>query len=306
MRDGRGGGGGGEECGGGGQIELHARAFDRFFARPRMASTYKPVLAGALVDACRWDEDDGLVGREWIRGEEGGRVSVGLDFVAVRFAKFYWDMVAGFEARHMPERMADPDDPAMDTLNIVKEINAEIEERERGEIRRAAASAGTDPRDVSRAAADAAARARAGSGRPPTLKELASDEMAPFRRRVVARAIRPEVLRHLRDDMPELCEDRQGENRIVLASGAVAYMKQSRATLKAALAYTIARHLEEVNPSMRHVASKIRPDMPYDDRLKSVVSLESRSMVQRADIDSLCRISSDLTAGLERLAALRT
>ena len=293
-------GGGGE-----GRLEAYARAFDRFFARPRMSSTYKPVLVSALVDAGRWEEDDRLEGRQWIRRESDGRISVGLDFVAVRFAKFYWDMAAGFGARHAPERMADADDPSRDVLNIVKVINEEIEKRERAEVCRAAMAAGADPGDVAEAAAGAARRARAGgAGGPPTLAELASDEMAAFRQRVVARAIKPEVLRHLQEGMPELYE-RDGD-RIVLDAEAVRYMGLAGAALKAGLSHMIAVLLEEVNPSMRHAASKVRQDVPYEERLKKVVRLEARAMEQRADVESLYRISSDLTAGLERLAALRT
>ena len=291
------------ECGGDGRLEAYARAFDRFFARPRMSSTYKPVFVASLVDAGRWKWDDRLAGRQWIRGEDGGRVSVGLDFVAARFAKFYWDMAAGFGARHAPERMADADDPSRDVLNIIKVINEEIEGRERAEIRRAAMSAGGDPEDVAEAAAAAARTARA-AGRPPTLEELASDEMAPFRQRVVARAIKPEVLHHMRESMPELYE-RDGD-RIVLDGEAVRYMGIAGAALKAGLSHMISVHLEEVNPSMRHAASKTRQDVPYEERLRRVMRLEARAMEQRADVESLYRISSDLTAGLERLAALRT
>lgn len=290
-----------------GRLEAYARAFDRFFARPRMSSTYKPVFVGALVDVGRWEEDDRLEGRRWIRRESDGRISVGLDFVAVRFAKFYWDMAAGFGARHAPERMADADDPSRDVLNIVKVISEEIEKRERAEVRRAAMSAGSDPRDIAEAASDAARRARAGAGGaggPPTLAELASDEMAAFRQRVVARAIKPEVLRHLQEGMPELYE-RDGD-RIVLDADAVRYRGMAGAALKAGLSHMIAVLLEEVNPSMRHAASKARQDVPYEERLKKVVRLEARAMEQRADVESLYRISSDLTAGLERLAALKT
>lgn len=272
-----------------------------------MSSTYKPVFVSALVDAGRWEEDDRLEGRRWIRKEADGRISVGLDFVAVRFAKFYWDMAAGFGARHAPERMADADDPSRDVLNIVKVISEEIEKRERAEVRRAAMSAGSDPSDVAEAAADAARRVRAGgggAGGPPTLAELASDEMAAFRQRVVARAIKPEVLRHLHEGMPELYE-RDGD-RIILDAEAVRYMGLAGAALKAGLSHMIAVLLEEVNPSMRHAASKVRQDVPYEERLKKVVRLEARAMEQRADVESLYRISSDLTAGLERLAALKT
>lgn len=296
---------GGDRGGGGDRHARYADAFDRFFAKPNLASTYKPVLAGALVDAGLWEDGGRLAGRQWIRAEDSGRISVGLDFVAVRFAKFYWDMAAGFDARHMPERMADPDDPARDTLNIVKAINAEIKGWEEDEIQRAAVSAGSDPGAVSRAAAEAARRVRAGF-KPPTLERLASDDMAPFRQRVVAKSIKPEALRHLHDDMPELYDIVRGENRIVLDREALEYMGRYEATLRLALSQLIARHLEEVNPSMRHVVAKTRLGAPYEDRLKDVMRLEAKAVEQKADIDRLCNMSSDLTAGLERLAALRT
>ena len=69
--------------------------------------------------------------------------------------------------------------------------------------------------------------------RPPTLEELASDGMAPFRKKVVARAIKPEALRRLREGMAELYEYERGGDRIVLDGEAVRYTGLAGAALKA-------------------------------------------------------------------------
>lgn len=281
----------------------YARMFDEFFKRPRMASTYKPVFLNALVDVGRWGGGKPLEGQQWIR-DEGNRICVGLDFLAARFAKFYWEIVAGFYARHMPERMGDPDDPKKDVVNIVKIINDMIEAMERAELHSAALSANANPADMYRAVADAAGRAFV-KNRPPTLKELTSDKMAEFRRRVIAESIKPEVLDHLHRSMPDLYEVRQDEDCIVLDSEAVKYMGRSESSLRAALSHIIAKHMEGDNPADRYMSTKVDLGAEYNDRLKKVRMLESKALAQREDIAVLCKISSGLTAGLERLAVLK-
>ena len=150
-------------------------------------------------------------------------------------------------------------------------------------------------------AADAARRALAET-RPPTLAELASAEMAPFRREVISKAVRPEVLVHLQTDMPDLYEVHARQDSIGLDPQAVRYMGQASSALKTALNYTIARRLEEFNPTTRHIAVKIDGDMSYEDRIRKVKALEARALEARQDVAPLHKISSELTAGLEKLA----
>ena len=89
-----------------------------------MAGTYKPVLLAALVDIAARKSGGPLDAGGWVSNEDG-RVRVDLELVAVPFAKYYWDMVAGFGPRHTPVRMADPDDPGRD-VNIVGLIRDEV------------------------------------------------------------------------------------------------------------------------------------------------------------------------------------
>ena len=102
--------------------------------------------------------------------------------------------------------------------------------------------------------------------------------MAPFRKKVVAGAIKPEVIRRLRKGMPDLYEYERGWDHIVLDGEAVRCMGLAGAALKAGLCHLIAVQLEEVSPSMRHAAAKTRQDIAYEDRPKRVARLEAMVM----------------------------
>ena len=217
--------------------------FNEFFKNSRMSSTYKPVLLAALVDVASRRPGGPLDAGKWI-SVEGGRICVDLELVAVPFAKHYWDMAAAFDPRHTPPRMADPGNPGRDIsiVGLIRDEMARMKEEEAcGEM--AGAGAGGAARGRRRGAVPSLA-----GSIPPTLAELASDKMAGFRRRVVARSIKPNVLAHLHKDMLGLYEIERGGNRIMLDAAAMDYMKRDAAALKAALGELVARHLEAVNP----------------------------------------------------------
>ena len=87
----------------------YIRMFNRFFEKGKMAGTYKAVFLRALTDIGKYHRDD-LIGKQWIH-HDGDEVQLDLDFIASRLAKYYWDMEIAFGMRHMPERMADADEP---------------------------------------------------------------------------------------------------------------------------------------------------------------------------------------------------
>lgn len=92
--------------------------FNRFFSNQRrMSSTYKPVFLRALLDV--GDLHDarkakGLAGRQWLEIRDGSLL-VDLNFIAVRFAKYYWDMEYSFRLR----QSHDPND-----ANITRLVRA--------------------------------------------------------------------------------------------------------------------------------------------------------------------------------------
>ena len=82
--------------------------FARFFSSARLASTYKPVFLRSLLDvgdlADRSKKAE-IVGRKWLKFRcYGERLFVDLNFIAVRFAKYYWDMEYRFKLRQSQDR----------------------------------------------------------------------------------------------------------------------------------------------------------------------------------------------------------
>ena len=270
--------------------------FNGFFKNPGMRSTYKPVFLAALVDVAAREKGGPLDAGRWL-STVGGRVRVDLELVAIPFAKYYWDMAAAFSPRHLPARMADPDNPGGD-INIVGLIHYEIartKEEEACRERFGAAGAAKAARGRRRGASAPA------GGAPPTLEELASDRMAGFRGRVVARSIRPEVLVHLRKDGFSLYEVERGKSSIVLDKEAVEYMRRNAAMLKAALSDLVARHLEDNNPSALHVATMVNLNKWHEDKAEKAAELEGKAIPPRDDLGPLYAKSLDVTAGLARM-----
>ena len=260
-----------------------------------MASTYKPVFLATLVDIAARKSGGPLDAGRWL-SDEGDRICVDLELVAVPFAKYYWDMTAAFDPRHTPPRMAGSGKPGRD-INIVELIRDESlrmkEEacRERAGGARAAGAGRGQKRDVP------------AGGAPPTLEELASDEMEEFRGRVVARSIRREVLPHLRKF--GLYEYRRGRDCIVLDKEAMAYMRRNATMLKTALSDLVARHLEDNNPSKLHVATMVNLNKWHEGKDEKAAELKGKSMVPRDDLVPLYTMSLDLAAGLGRLYRAR-
>ena len=290
--------------------------FNAFFRKPDMASTYKPVFLSGLVDIASRKAGGPLDVDGWI-STEGGLVRVDLNLAAVPFAKFYWDMLAGFGPRHTPLRMADDKSRSKDVVNIVKVINAEVARRKIEGLRAVAPGVGSGGNAVP------------ASGRPPTLKELASDVMAEFRESVIKESIKPEVVRHLASNAPGrgrgsgrdgagaskrrpskarfgLYEYMGRENCIVLDAGAVEYMRRNEFTLRAALGELVDRHLEKNNPAARHIATMVNLNRACKDKSREVDRL-ARAVAPPPpdDIDPLLNISLDLAAGLASLSRSR-
>lgn len=289
-----------------GQKVDYTGMFNAFFKEARLSSTYKPVLVAALVDVS--EGEDGVAGqmarRQWTRrGEHGIRVD--LNLLAALFARFYWDVAAGLGPRHMAPRMADPDDPDRDVV-ITRLIRDEVGKRKRMEAYRDMVEADEDLEGESK---ESRCRGkRPASDRPPALDELASDEMAGFRKKVIDEAIKPEALKHLLTDMEGIYTICRGESAIVLDAGAAAHMKRNAVTIRAALSHMIARRLEETNPSARHLATMADLNAEYGAKIERVKKQEASAAPRHPrqdDIGPLYTISLDLTAGLARLAKSR-
>ena len=287
----------------------YAAMFNRFFKSAKMSSTYKPFLAAALVDVIEGSSGRaGRAWREWMR-REGDGMRVDLNLVAALVARLYWDVTAGMDPRHTPPRMVNPDNPDED-IAIIGLIKEEAEKRKRRRACREIAGADGDIAGALGASRGRDRRAFAGDG-PPTLEELASDEMAGFRKKVI-KVIKREALVHLPTDM-DLYKACDGEDAIMLDAGAAAHMKRNAATIRTALGHMIARHLEDNNPSARHLATMVDLNARYGARIKRVKRQEAGATparvdpspplaVSQDDISPLYTMSLDLAAGLAKLS----
>ena len=66
-----------------------------------MSSTYKPVFLRAILDIGDLHNSETtqkLVGSKWLERKDK-KILVDLNFIAIRFAKYYWDMEYSFHLR---------------------------------------------------------------------------------------------------------------------------------------------------------------------------------------------------------------
>jgi hypothetical protein len=83
----------------------YLQRFGSFFRSADFSSSYKPVFLKSIMALADYDERNAtkLLGYQWIE-ETSDRLQVELDFPAIRFTKFYWDMYYRFKLRqsHTP------------------------------------------------------------------------------------------------------------------------------------------------------------------------------------------------------------
>ena len=84
----------------------YVRMFNQFFMRGKMSSTYKPVFLKCLLDLSKYHvggSNSNLAGSKWIE-VDGDVLTLDLNFIAARFAKYYWDMEHSFRLKQSPNR----------------------------------------------------------------------------------------------------------------------------------------------------------------------------------------------------------
>ncbi len=205
--------------------------FNRFFSKGHLASTYKPVFLRALLDIGDFEDSqkgDKLIGKEWITHKDG-KILLNLNFIAVRFAKYYWDMEYSFRLR----QSQDPQDANI--TRMVREYH--------------------DP-----------------AKKPPTIKELTHNNMEQFRKQVITKSIKPEVLVHLKTDMHEMYE-KIDSNTISFDDDIIEFLHVNKTLLKKGLNHVLAKYLEKLNPMTIQISNKIDYEKATRKTLKNQASL---------------------------------
>lgn len=190
--------------------------FGSFFANADLSSTYKPVFLKSALDLADYDNTH-LLGRNWIE-KSGDILRVELDFIAIRFAKYYWDMYYRFKLRQSHALM---------DANIQQFFKEQQD-----------------------------------ATKPPTLKELANPEHVQLRREIIAKSIKPQVLKRLNKDL-ELYKVIPHKNHILFDARIVGFFNKYRALLVPATNYILTRYLEKINFAPR-IAEKVLGKMPRD------------------------------------------
>ena len=215
--------------------------FDNFFRNSKKSSTYKPVFLRALLDIADLDDpngSEGMAGREWLC-RVGDRLRLDLNFIAIRYAKYYWDMEESFHLR----QTQDPHGARI--IRIIKEQKDTWKRRF-----------------------------------PPGISQLESGVMEPFRRKVISQAIKPEVLYHLRTDMPDLYV-KVDTNIIELDYGLVGFLHEHKTIIRQGLNGVIAKYLEKLNRMTPQIANKIDAERisrkPLNPRFKEQMHKSQKS-----------------------------
>ena len=221
--------------------------FNNFIKSRNMSSTYKPVFLLALTDLGKYGDED-LVGSHLIY-RDGDKVILDLNFVCVRFAIYYWDMEVAFKMRHMPLRVDDVYKPQKDVL-IVGLIRKEASDIARRKLRQATNEPNSENPLGERDGAGLKAQSVLGDLQPPTLEELASDDMEGFRHDVIRYAM-CDVLDKLTNDMPYLYEHKSKEKQIVLDSEIIEFFKEFSPMINHALNFILAEHFRRTTRTGR-------------------------------------------------------
>lgn len=183
-----------------------------------MSSTYKPVFLRALLDVGDLQDPTkarSLIGCEWLERKDG-KLLVDLNFIAIRFAKYYWDMEYSFRLR----QSQDPQDANI--TRLIKSIH------EQGK-------------------------------KPPTIEELAGKEMEYFRKKVIDKSIKREVLVHLLTDMQDLYK-KTNSSTISLDDDVIEFLYVHKILLKRGLTNVLAKYLEKLNRMTPQISNKIDSD----------------------------------------------
>jgi hypothetical protein len=75
----------------------YLQRFSVFFRNADFSSSYKPVFLKTITDIADYG-DAKLIGGEWL-SKKDDKLVVELDFLAARYAKYYWDMYYKFRLR---------------------------------------------------------------------------------------------------------------------------------------------------------------------------------------------------------------
>ena len=106
--------------------------------------------------------------------------------------------------------------------------------------------------------------------KPPTIWELAEDDMEFFRKTVIAKSLKREILVYLKNDMLQLYK-KIDSNTISLDADIIDFFHTYKTTLTYGLNYVTAKYLEKINNNVPNITSKVE----YDPTKRARTALNS-------------------------------
>lgn len=210
----------------------YLQKFNSFLSTASFSSTYKLVFLKSLLELAdyRISEPKSVIDHKWIQ-KDGTTIQVDLNFIAVPFTKYYWDMFYKFRLRQSQTKNQYGDDD----LNIHKNFK--------------------DEHGIAK--------------KPPkTADDLASKEYDSLRKKIIERSIRKEVLIHLSPS--GFYKIVKGKSYILMDSRIISFFKKYRIILDSAINYKITKYLEGINKSPQ-IAEKVlievkRPSLKPEEK----------------------------------------
>lgn len=92
---------------------------------------------------------------------------------------------------------------------------------------------------------------------PPSIATIAASNNKELRSKVIKLSIKPQVLKYLLTDMPDLYVRQKGTNNITLKTSLIQFLHDHRTIIKNGLNYKLTLGLETFNKSTPHIAMKV-------------------------------------------------
>lgn len=199
-------------------VTNYIRMFNQFFSKGQMSSTYKPVFLRSLLD----------LGKYNIHGSNNGLV--GNQWIQVDGDTVTLDL--NFIATRFIKYYWDMEHsfklkqaPGSNKAVIIKIIQTEQKIRD--------------------------------DKNPPSFREITDNNNDDLRSEVIRSSIKPQVLKFLLTDMPNLYIRQKGTNQIKLKTSLISFLKDHRVIIKNGLNYNLTKYLEKINKSIPQIAAKL-------------------------------------------------
>ena len=205
------------------------KIFDKYLKNIHASSSYQYAILYALVDVGKYGAKEHIVGQRWIRQYEN-KIIVDLNFIAIRFIKYYWDIINS-ELRHTSKGMAVANKKGGD-VNILDHIK---EENLQGF---------------------------------PNLTTLSNSVMEEFRKKIINKSMKPEVLRVITNNLT--CENNEkiihkayDKNSIEFDESFLYFLKYNADKLQDKISKELENHLKRINQDTKLKDVDLSADNPF-------------------------------------------